>query len=114
MKNRSRKAKGRYLQNIMRDKIIDLYPKLSSEDIRCSMMSENGADVKLTSMMARKLFPYSIECKNREDFRGLYQHYKQAMRHAPLEPILVIKMNRERPLAIIDLDHFFSLQKDHK
>tara|TARA_R100001440_G_scaffold24289_1_gene39599 strand:- start:355 stop:477 length:123 start_codon:yes stop_codon:yes gene_type:complete len=37
---------------------------------------------------------------------------KQARRHTNQEPLLVIKMNRERPLAIIDLDHFFELQKD--
>jgi hypothetical protein len=67
--NKSRKAKGRYLQNIVRDKIIELYPVLTKDDIRCSMMSENGADVKLISHTARKLFPYSIECKNREDFK---------------------------------------------
>ena len=29
MNNKSRKAKGRYLQNIVRDKIIELYPTLS-------------------------------------------------------------------------------------
>ena len=72
MNNKSRKAKGRYLQNIVRDKIIELYPVLTKEHIRCSMMSENGADVKLITHTARKLFPYSIECKNREDFKGLY------------------------------------------
>ena len=26
-----------------------------------------------------------------------------------LEPMLVVKMNREDPLAVIDLDHFFQL-----
>jgi len=110
--NKSRKAKGRYLQNIVRDKIIELYPVLTKDDIRCSMMSENGADVKLISHTARKLFPYSIECKNREDFKGLYSHYKQATKHTPLEPMLIVKMNREKPLCIIDLDHFFKLQKE--
>jgi len=89
-----------------------MFPRLTKDDIRCSMMSENGADVKLTSMMARRLFPYSIECKNREDFKGLYSHYKQATKHTPLEPMLIVKMNREKPLCIIDLDHFFKLQKE--
>ena len=111
MNNKSRKAKGRYLQNIVRDKIIELYPVLTKEHIRCSMMSENGADVKLITHTARKLFPYSIECKNREDFKGLYSHYKQATKHSPLEPMLIVKMHRKKPLCIIDLDHFFNLQK---
>ena len=69
MKNSSRKAKGRYLQNIVKKKIIELYPVLTTDDIRTSLMSENGADVKLISHTARKLFPYSIECKNRQDFK---------------------------------------------
>ena len=114
MKNRSRQAKGRYLQNIVKQKIIELYPVLGPDDIRTSMSSEHGADIKLTSTTSRKLFPYSVETKNRQGdvFKQLYTHMKQARRHTNQEPLLVIKMNRERPLAIIDLDHFFELQKD--
>ena len=112
MKNSSRKAKGRYLQNIVKKKIIELYPVLTTDDIRTSLMSENGADVKLISHTARKLFPYSIECKNRQDFKQLYSHFTQAQNHTPIEPLLVVKMNRKKPLAIIDLDHLFKLQKD--
>ena len=37
---------------------------------------------------------------------------RQAIKHSPREPVLVIKMNREKPLAIIDLDHFFKLLSD--
>ena len=57
MNNKARKAKGRMLQNLVKDKIIKLFPALTSDDIRTSMMSEAGADVKLISVMARKLFP---------------------------------------------------------
>ena len=53
MKPSSRKAKGRYLQNIVRDRIIRLYPVLTKKDIRTSMISENGADVKLLTHTAR-------------------------------------------------------------
>ena len=109
MKPNSRKAKGRYLQNIMKDRIIKLYPVLGKDDIRTSLMSESGADVKLTSHTSRKLFPYSIECKNRQDFKTLYSYFGQARRHLALEPLLVVKMNRERPLAVIDLEHLFQL-----
>ena len=72
-------------------------------------MSETGADIKLTSHTSRKLFPYSIECKNRQDFKTLYNYFNQARRHLALEPLLVVKMNRERPLAVIDLEHLFQL-----
>ena len=60
MNNKSRKAKGRLLQNLVRDKIVKLFPALTADDIRTSMMSEAGADVKLISVMARKLFPYDV------------------------------------------------------
>ena len=113
MNPNSRKAKGRYLQNITKDRIIKLYPVLGKDDIRTSLMSETGADIKLTSHTARKLFPYSIECKNRQDFKTLYNYFNQARRHVALEPLLVVKMNRERPLAIIDLDHLFQLIEDN-
>ena len=112
MKNDSKKAKARYLQNLVRDRIKKLFPKLGPDDIRCSMMSENGADVKLISQMARKLFPYSIETKNRQDYKQIHTAFAQAKRHTKLEPLLIIKMNRKKPLAIIDMEHFFKLQED--
>ena len=52
MKNDSKKAKARYLQNLVRDRICKLFPKLGPDDIRTSLMRENGADVKLTSLTA--------------------------------------------------------------
>ena len=76
MNNKSRKQKGKILQNLVRDKFIKLFPALTSDDIRTSMMSEAGADVKLISVMARKLFPYDVECKNREEYKTIYKHFK--------------------------------------
>jgi len=109
MNNKSRKAKGRILQNLVRDKVQKLFPSLGKDDIRTSLMSENGADVKLISLMARKLMPYDIETKNREEYKTIYKHYDHAKGHGNMEPLLVIKMNRQSPLAVLDLDHFFEL-----
>ena len=109
MNNKSRKAKGRILQNLVRDKVQKLFPSLGRDDIRTSLMSENGADVKLISLMARKLMPYDIETKNREEYKTIYKHYDHAKGHGNTEPLLVIKMNRQSPLAVLDLDHFFEL-----
>ena len=109
MNNKSRKAKGRILQNLVRDKIVKLFPVLGKDDIRTCLMSENGADIKLISLTARKLFPYDVECKNRQEYKTIYNHYKHAQSHGNLEPILVLKMNREKSLAVIDLDHFIEL-----
>jgi len=108
----SKKRKSALLQNLVRDRIKKLFPKLGPDDIRCSMMSENGADVKLLSQMSRKLFPYSIETKNRQDYKQIHTAFEQAKRHTKLEPLLIIKMNRKKPLAIIDMEHFFKLQDD--
>ncbi len=112
MNNKSRKAKARYLQNLVKERIMKLFPSLTKDDIRCAMMSENGADIKLMSLTARKLFPYNVETKNRKDFRTIYKHYKQTKGHGPFEPLLIIKSNKEQPLAIIDMEHLFDLLED--
>jgi len=112
MNNKSRKQKGRYLQNMVRDRIFKLFPSLTKDDIRCALMSERGADIKLMSLTSRKLFPYSIETKNRQDYKQIHTAFEQAKRHTKLEPLLIIKMNRKKPLAIIDMEHFFKLQVD--
>jgi len=109
MNNKSRKAKGRLLQNLVKDKVQRLFPKLGKNDIKCAKVGENGSDIKLISLMARKLIPYDIEVKNRQEYKTIYNHYKHAQSHGSLEPILVLKMNREKALAVIDLDHFFEL-----
>ncbi len=112
MNNKSRKAKARYLQNLVKERIMKLFPSLTKDDIRCAMMSENGADIKLMSLTARKLFPYNVETKNRKDFRTIYKHYKQTKGHGPFETLLIIKSNNENPLAIIDMEHLFDLLED--
>ena len=65
---------------------LRLFPSLTKDDIRCAMMSENGADIKLMSLTARKLFPYNVETKNRKDFKTIYKHYRQTKGHGPFEP----------------------------
>ena len=108
MNNDSRKAKSRYLQNIVKDKITTLF-QLNPGDIRTSNTGENGEDVKLLTLTAKRVFPYSVECTNTEQYIGLYRKFKQANKHNHREPLLVVKKNKEKPLAIITLDHFFEL-----
>ena len=102
MNNKSRKAKARYLQNLVKDRIMKLFPSLTKD----------GADIKLMSLTARKLFPYNVETKNRKDFKTIYKHYRQTKGHGPFEPLLIIKSNKEKPLAIIDMEHLFDLLED--
>jgi len=35
-----------------------------------------GADIKLISVMARKLFPYDLECKNSEEYKTITKQDK--------------------------------------
>ena len=72
MKIKSAKAKGRNLQNLVRDKLRKifveewtLFPKLENDDIKSQTMGMGGEDI-LLSPMAKKLIPYSFECKNTE------------------------------------------------
>ena len=105
---RSRKAKGRRLQNWVRDSLRGLFLALTDDDIKVAIMGERGADVKL-SKKAREVFPYDIECKNTEGWKKMYDAYDQADGHGSDHPVVFIKMNRRTPLAIVDAKHFMKL-----
>lgn len=65
MKTQSCKAKGRKLQQRVRDLILENFEDLEQDDVRSTSMGAGGEDV-LLSPKARKYFPFSIECKNQE------------------------------------------------
>ena len=48
MKTRSKKAKGRRLQNWVRDELLKRFPKLTDNDIVCAIMGERWLDFKLS------------------------------------------------------------------
>ena len=110
MTTKSNKAKGRRLQNWVRDNLLLRFETLTDNDIHCAIMGEKGADIKLSNR-AKDLIPYSFECKNKETFKGIYDVIKQA--HSQCEnnqvPIGVIKMNYFEPLVVVDASHFFNL-----
>ena len=114
MRTSSRKAKGRRLQNWVRDELLLRFPTLTDEDIYCAIMGESGADVKF-SPHAQKLLPYSVECKNKETFKGIYDVMRQAQSNtkATQIPLGIIKMNNEQPLALIDARHLLDLVSKH-
>lgn len=111
MKPASAKSKGRILQQLVRDKILALHPTLEADDVKSTSMGAGGEDVQL-SPAARKLFPYSVECKSRAAFPA-YAWLDQAKHNAPkgTEPIVVIKKNYSKPIVLMDLDYFFSLME---
>lgn len=112
MKSQSAKAKGRKLQQAVRDAILQRFPDLEPDDVRSTSMGAGGEDVQL-SPKARKLFPYSVECKNLAKI-AVYNYYQQAETNCGKhEPLVVIKQNRCRPLAVVDLEHFMKLVGDY-
>ncbi len=112
MKTSSAKAKGRKLQQTVRDKILEKYPSLDVDsDVRSAIMGETGEDIKL-SKKARKLFPFSVECKSLAKI-AVYSFYEQAQANTGrgIKPLVVFKANRKKPMVMLDLDHFMELLK---
>jgi hypothetical protein len=72
-------------------------------------MGAQGEDVQL-SPAARKAFPYQIECKAKARAQ-VYTWYEQAQTHGKHEPIVFIKQDRQKPLVVLDAEHFLSLIK---
>ena len=98
-KIKSSKAKGRRLQNYVRDRLRDVFikewtllPKLEDDDIKSQTMGMTGEDIIL-SPSARKIIPYSFECKNQERI-SIWKAIQQAEDNSKLrEPVVVIKRN---------------------
>ena len=107
----SAKAKGRRLQQYVRDQILGLFPQLEPDDVRSTSMGSGGEDVQL-SPAARRLFPYSVECKSNKSF-AIYKIMEQATDNCPkgATPLAIIKGDRQKPLAVIDAQVFFKLTK---
>lgn len=104
----SGKAKGRKLQQWTRDKILELNPELEPDDCKSTSMGAGGEDVQL-SPAARKLVPLSIECKARARFSG-YTFMDQAVSNShKVQPVVIVKGDRKKPLAMVDADFFFTL-----
>ena len=109
MKTQSAKAKGRKLQQWVRDQLIeqlDVHP----EDIESRSMGAGGEDL-IMARAARQKFPFSIECKNVEKL-NVWEAYEQAKSNCnDYEPLVVMKKNQKKPLVVIDADYFISLVK---
>ena len=105
------KAKGRALQQLVRDKLIELLKEYGIEagDIKSAVMGETGEDIQL-SPLARTFLPISIECKAHKAF-AIYKHWEQATgASGDRQPVLVIKGDRKKPLACIYLDYYIELE----
>jgi hypothetical protein len=107
----ARKSKGRKLQQLVRDTILDKFNHLTEDDVRSTAMGQGGMDVQL-SPLAGQSFPYATECKRNKAF-AVYNPYDQASTNAgKYEPLLIIQGDRKKPLAIVDFYHFMELVKN--
>lgn len=111
MKPASAKAKGRRLQQQIRDLILELYPELQPDDVRSTAMGQGGEDIQL-SPKARELLPFQIECKNKREV-AVINWLKQADNHGDYIPIVVAKQNHSEPVVVIDALTFFNLMRDY-
>lgn len=101
------KAKGRRLQQWVRDKILAKIPGIRAGDVVSTPMGVNGSDIQL-SPHALDLLPIQTECKNNKKF-AIYSIYEQAKTHGDHIPVVIIKADFKSPLAIVDADHYFDL-----
>lgn len=110
MKPSSAKQKGRLHQQWVAKKLVEHAQGLEPDDCVSTSMGAPGADVKL-SPAARKVYPLEIECKSLAKV-SIYQHYSQAASHGGYEPVVFIKQNGSKPLAIVDAEYFIKLQAE--
>tara|TARA_B110000093_G_scaffold42919_1_gene45938 strand:+ start:2164 stop:2514 length:351 start_codon:yes stop_codon:yes gene_type:complete len=114
MNTATRKAKGKRLQKYVCNLILRFFPILSEKDVISIRMGRPGEDVQLSDK-AKKIFPYSIECKNQERMKYLWEAYEQAISNSKnLEPLVIIKINKKKPLVVIDAEYFIKLQSEIK
>ena len=108
MKPRSAKNKGKRLQNKVRDIILEKFDKLEPDDVRSITMGDSGEDI-LLSPAARRLFPFSVECKNQEKLNiwgALEQAEENSGNHSPL---VIFKRNRSKTYAVLEFDKLLKL-----
>jgi len=109
MRPSSAKAKGRRLQNQIRELILENFPQLHPDDVKTAIMGESGEDIKL-SPAARNLFPYSVEAKNVEKL-NIWSALDQATENTKEDthPLLFFKRNHSKLYVAFEASHLFEL-----
>lgn len=97
----SRKAKGRRLQQAVRQDLVDRLG-IDPGDVMSTAMGQAGCDLYL-SPAGRERFPFGVECKAQEAI-ALPMWWRQCAANAEAEglaPLLVLKQSRREPLAVL-------------
>jgi hypothetical protein len=116
MKAKSAKAKGRKFQQQIAEGIANKHGLSHGKDadVESRGMGQCGTDVRL-SQRAKELFPYSVECKCQERL-SFWEAINQARTNVleGTDWLLLVKRNRESPIAILDWEVFLELQGKSK
>ena len=113
MKPRSAKNKGKRLQNDVRDLILEKLDTLEPDDVRSITMGDSGEDI-LLSPAARKVFPFSVECKNQESL-NIWSAIEQAENNSGNHiPLVIFKRNRTKTYAVLEFDKLLKLLDESK
>ena len=86
---------------------------LGKADVKATPMGNNKEDI-LLSDKATEYLPVSLEAKDHNRYKGLYDIYYQATKHKPeYEAVAVItdSTRTKLVLAIVDFNHYLKLQK---
>ena len=110
MLSRSRKAKGRVLQNKVREILLENFEELEPDDIKTAVMGESGEDIHM-SPAARRLIPLSIECKNQESLNIWKSHEQAEENCGDHTPCVVFKRNRSKTYISLEFDKFIEILK---
>ena len=101
MKTQSCKSKGRRLQQAVAADMLRAFPHLEEDDVRSTSMGCGGEDVQL-SPAARRVFPYSVECKNTEKL-AIWSALEQCKANCSKDvtPLVIFKRNRSPVYATL-------------
>lgn len=110
MKPKSAKAKGRRLQQQLRDLLTEAF-SLDPELVKCAIMGEKGADVMVLGTTLPDPLHIAWECKAVETF-SLYGCWKQTVENAQAagrRPVLVTRRNNSAAMAVLPLEDLITL-----
>lgn len=98
----SRKAKGRKLQQFVRDILRNVFRNhLEEDDIESRQMGGAGTDIVM-SPLARRNIPFDFEIKNQEKF-NLNEAMKQSIANTPEGRIPVVVFSKNQDDVYISL-----------
>jgi len=109
MRTSSCKAKGRRLQQRVRDDLRAIAPALDPTDIESTPMGCNGVDVILTKAARTVFGELAIECKNVENLNVVRVFTDHAAKYADKIPLLVHARNNTAPMVTLDWCTFLRL-----